>query len=252
MSDTLSGFLLWSEEDALRTALDRPARLKREHDNIGGWRLFDYVVEENIPQVDVEGTSPYTHRLFVRRGGDRLILVSNNFHVCDHFIERDLRPVLNAYLRKADISVHDLVRLMTGFWTAIDGEGAGEVSHSPALPTEVSHAEWAAFNHEYTLGYASARTDAFSGNLQKLEFQGENLPSSSFFVEALPLTRFWSCGLRRKAVNDQGYPDSYEILRLGKSGFLSFAAPGSMRDRQLRFRDIEVLLRALRKFGFIR
>ena len=252
MSDTLSGFLLWSEPDALRAAFCGVPRLKREHDNINGWRHFDYVVEEAIPQVDVEGPPPFTHRLWVRRGADRLVLVSNNYRVCEHFIERDLRPVLTAHLRRADISVDDLVKRVTEYWTIRAEVSTGNPGGLAGLPSDVRESEWKDFNETYALGYASARTDAFSGSLQKIEFQGDNLPSSSFFVDAIPLTRFRSCGLRRKAPNEQGFPGSYEMLKIGRSGFVSFAVPFSPHERHMRFRDIEVLLKTLSRFGIIK
>jgi len=252
VSDTLSGFLLLSEPEALRSAFGGVKRLGPEYDNVNGWRYHEYVVDESIPQVDVDGSAPYTHRLVVRRGFGRLILVSSNYHVCEHFIERDLRPLLPSYPRRADIGVHDLVKRMTEYWTAGANSTTGLLGGFAGLPKDVDASEWDSFNQMYVLGYASSRTDAFSGSLQKMDFQGENLPSSSFFVEAVPLTRFRSCGLRTSSPSDQGFGGGYELLRIGKSGFVSFSVPQSPRERLTRFKDIERLLKTLSKFGIIK
>jgi hypothetical protein len=253
MSDTLSGFLLWHEPTTTRDVVSRLTRLKKEQGLIDGWLRYDYITDEQISKVDAEGLPPFTHQLFARWGKDRLILLSNTYRVCDHFIERDLRPAIASLLRKADIAVHDLVLSMMDFHLAVVAsvEGKSDARLPPPLNAEWT-VEWQEFNERHTLSYASARTDAFEGALQKIEFEGEDLPAAALFAGAVPVVRFRNCGFRRKTSDEQGASSSYELLRLGKTGFLSFTMPGSARGRRDRFKEVEAVLRNLNKFGFIK
>jgi len=253
MSEKLSGFLVWSEPSALRSALPRLARLSNEVEALDGWHKYVYLVEEQIPGIEIPGAPPFRHQLYIKWGGDRLIVLSNHYRVCDHFIDQDLRPTLATFLRKADIAVHELVLAMIQFRTFADQfQPEAENPSFPSPPNAAAAADWKDFNNLHTLGYGSARTDAFGGNLQRIEFEGNDLAGVSLFTTALPLIRFRNCGLRRKALVDKGFPSNYELLRLGKTGFLSFSLPGPLRGQRDRFREIEALLRNLNKLGFIK
>jgi hypothetical protein len=258
MSDNLSGFLLWSEPESVHSAVSRCSRIHKESEAIDGWQLFTYEVSERIPQVNVVGEPPYKHPLHIRLGADRLILLSNDFRICQNFIDRDLRPSLSAVLRRADTAVHDLVVCMINarkvFETAegLPGpeDGPDPMRDPPSGPS--ARSQWEAFNRRHLLGYAAARTDAFGGTLERLEFSGEDLVENPLFTNAVPVVRFRSCGLRKRDFDDRGYPTSFELLRIGRMGYLSFQAPSAVDDRRERFKQVEALLRALNRFGFIR
>jgi|ERR1700733_276453 len=253
MSDKLSGFLIWSEPSALRSAIPRLKRLSGEPEAVDGWHKYEYVVEEQIPRIDMQGAPPFTHQLFIRWGGDRLIVLSNHYRICDHFIDQDLRPTTATFLRKADIAVHELVLAMIQFREFVDNSRPTMDDAIPPSPLNAeAAAEWPTFNTSHTLGYGSARTDAFGGGLQRIEFEGDDLPSVSLFTTAIPVVRFRNCGIRRKTSDEKGFPGSYELLRLGKTGFLSFVTPVSGRGQKERFKEVEGLLRALNRFGFIK
>ncbi len=253
MSDRLSGFLIWSKPSAMRSAMPRLPRLSREVETIEGWHKYDYVIPEQIPRIETQGPPPFTHQLLIKWGGDRLIVLSNHYRVCDHFIEMDLRPTLATFLKKADIAVHELVLAMMQFRDFVKQSRQDEDdSHPPSPPNIESAGEWPDFNNLHTLGYGSARTDAFGGSLQRIEFEGDDLASVSLFTTAIPLVRFRNCSLRRKTSGEQGFPGSFEVLRLGKTGFLSFVVPGSAHGQKERFKEVEGLLRSLNRFGFIR
>jgi hypothetical protein len=252
MSDALSGFLLWSEPPALRGAVERLSRLQEVPEYVEGWHKYNYVVQEQIAKVETEGP-PFSHLLLVRWGGDRLILLSNHYRICEHFIEHDLRPSLPTFLRKADIGVHTLILHMAEVRKAIERSKEGEpVGPIPKPPKDESLIEWKTFNQTYNLGYASARTDAFGGSLQKIEFEGEDLMAAPLFTDAFPVARFRNCGLRHKLVNDHGLLSSYELMRIGKSGFISFPVPASPQARKQRFREVETVLRSINKWGFLK
>jgi hypothetical protein len=254
MSDTLSGFLLWGDSVSVKTALATIERLQRRADLAPGWHRFDYTVNEEIAGVEADEGPPFVHSLLVRVGGDRLIVLSNNYRICDHFLDRDLRRSAQGVLKKVDILVHELVVAISDFRKA--NPGAIEKDDEPvALPTEESQdsaIEWMRFNHLHLLGYGFARSDAFGRNLQKVEFEGDDLTLVPLFVDAIPLLRFRTCGLRQRILDDRGFPSSVELLRIGKAGFLSFGVPTSERGQRDRFREVETVLRALNRFGYIK
>jgi hypothetical protein len=255
MSDTLSGFLLWSEPPGLRGALERLRRLQKPTeavDVVEGWQEYVYTVDEHIPRVEMDGSPPYSHLLLLRSGRDRFIVLSNNYRVCDHFIEHDLRPTVTSVLRKADVAVHSLILGMAEFRRALEHSSAGDSGRVlPAPPSAEDSQGWHEFNLSHNLGYAFGRTDAFSGNLQKIEFEGDDLVAASLFVETFPVVRFRNCGIR-KCLGTKGMLASYEVVKLGKSGFLSFSVPSSPRLKRERFREVEVLLRSINRWGFVK
>jgi hypothetical protein len=254
MSDNLSGFLLWGESTLVKSAISRLRRLAPKHDPTDGWHTFDYTVEEEISGVETEEGPPFTHSLLVRAGGDRLMILSNNYRICEHFLDRDLRREVRGSLKKADILVHELVVALSRFRktaldsTIIDGGDPDSQDEGP----QPSEDNWAQFNLAYALGYGFARSDAFSGNLQKIEFEGEDLSLVPLFVEAIPFLRFRNCGLRQRVLDERGFPSSIELVRVSKTGFISFGVPSSERGRRDRFKDVEVVLRSLSKFGYIK
>jgi hypothetical protein len=254
MSDKLSGFLVWSEPSALRSVIPRLGRLSKQVELGDGWRKYDYVVDEQIPRIEMPGQPPFIHPLYLKWGNDRLIVLSNHYRVCDHFLDRDLRLAIVTF-RKADIAVHDFVLAMVEFRDFADKfqqKQPGE-SSKPPIPQNLEFAvEWHEFNDSHSLGYGSARTDAFGGNLQRIEFEGDDLAIVSLFISAIPVVRFRACGLRRRTLDDKGFPGSYELLRIAKTGFVSFTAPQSKQGQRERFREVEVLLRNLNRFGFIK
>jgi hypothetical protein len=254
MSEKLSGFLVWSEPSAPRTPLARLTRLTREFDLGDGWHRYDYVVDEQIPRIEMQGQPPFVHQLYAKWGSDRLILLSNHYRVCDYFLERDLRAAQLVF-RKAEIAIHELVLAMVEFRDFTDRthkKQEAEDLEPPRPPNQESLTSWIQFNDLHHLGYASARTDAFGGNLQRVEFEGDDLVAASLFREAIPVVRFRACGVRRKTLDTRGFPGSYELLRIAKTGFVSFTAPESTRGQRERFKEIEGLLRSLNKFGFIK
>jgi hypothetical protein len=254
MSDKLSGFLVWSEPSALRSALPRLTRLTREVEAIEGWHRYDYEVREQIPGLEIQGSPPFTHQLLIKWGGDRLIVLSNHYRVCDHFIDVDLRPALATFFKKADIAVHELVLAMIQYRDYVKQPLRQDEDDStpPPPPNMEAAADWPGFNNYHMLGYASARTDAFGGSLQRIEFEGDDLASVSLFTAAIPLVRFRNCGLRRKMSGEHGFPGTFELLRLGRTGFLSFVSPASPRGQKERLKEVEGLLRSLNRFGFIK
>lgn len=254
MSDTLSGFLLWGESTLVKIAIPRIKRLQRRDDPLDGWFTFNYVVEEEIPGVEMDEGPPFSHPLVVRSGGDRLILLSNNYRVCDHFLERDLRREMQGSLKKVDILVHELVVALSQYRkAAVDSTTAGyRHSEAPFEEGQQPDTDWVSFNSIYSLGYGFARSDAFSGNLQKVEFEGEDLSLVPLFVEAIPFLRFRNCGLRQRALDERGFPSSVELIRVGKTGFISFGVPVSDRGRRERLKGVEGVLRSLNRFGFIK
>ena len=179
------------------------------------------------------------------------IVLSNHYRICDHFIDHDLRPTLATFLRKADIAVHELVVAMIHF-RDFASRTRTEVGRSPFAAKQRNRDRLQEFNNRHTLGYGSARTDAFGGSLQRTEFEGDDLAAVSLFTEAVPVVRFRNCGIRRKTMGDAGFPGSYELVRLGKTGFLSFATPETARGQRERFKEVEGLLRSLNRFGFIK
>ncbi len=125
-------------------------------------------------------------------------------------------------LRRADTAVHELVVYMINVRKALeaaarlpDPEDKSDTLIDPPSGTS-ARGQWEAFNRRYQLGYASARTDAFGGDLERIEFSGNDLVENSLFTSAVPVVRFRSCGLRRKEFDDRGYPTSYELLRIGR------------------------------------
>lgn len=254
MSDTLSGFLLWGESTLVKTALATITRVERRTDPVQGWHRFDYTVDEEIPGVEVDEGPPFVHSLLIRWGGDRLIVLSNNYRICDHFLDRDLRRPVQGILKKVDILVHELVVAISDFRKANPGpfESESELGVAPPEEPQDPALEWARFNLTHALGYGFARSDAFSRNLQRVEFEGEDLTLVPLFVEAIPLLRFRTCGLRQRIFDERGFPSSVELLRIGKAGFISFGVPASDRGRRERFRDVENVLRALNRFGYLK
>jgi hypothetical protein len=219
-----------------------------------GWHSFDYVIEEEISGVEMDEGPPFIHPLLVRSGGDRLMILSNNYRVCDHFLDRDLRREMQGSLKKADILVHELVVALSEFRSSgrYSSEMKGAQSESGGEHPPQTTEDWVRFNSLYALGYGFARSDAFGGNLQKIEFEGEDLSLVSLFVEAIPFLRFRNCGLRQRALDDRGFPSSVELLRFSKTGFISFGTPILDRARRERFKDVEDVLRSLNRFGFIK
>jgi hypothetical protein len=254
VSDTLSGFLLWGESASVRSALATISRVEHRTDTVPGWHQFDYTVSEEIPGVDVDEGPPFVHSLLVRWGGDRLMVLSNNYRICDHFLDRDLRRPVKGMLKKVDIAVHELVVAIAEFRKTNTVSVDVRVAPSDTVVEEVQDpaSEWEHFNLSHALGYGFARSDAFGRSLQRVEFEGDDLTQAPLFLEAIPLLRFRTCGLRQRVLDERGFPTSVELLRLGKAGFISFSVPVSERGKRDRFRDVESVLRALNKFGYIR
>lgn len=255
MSDTLSGFLVWTVWDAVKEALSKATRIRGEHDGLDGWRSYQYKVDEEIPRVDSRGDPPYVHSLMIRGGVDRVVILSRHARISDHFLDNDLKPLMHAPLRKADIKVHELVLKFAESGKARLEESTQNSLRDTSFSIEKpdhEQDEWTTFNSAYALGYAMARSDAFGGNLQKIEFEGDDLVTVSLFTDVIPFARFRNCGVRRRVLEDPGYPSSYELLRLGKAGFLSFSVPALPKGQRDRFREVEAVLRNLNKLGFIK
>ncbi len=263
MSDALSGFLLWSEPLAIESVVSISTRLHGAKQIAPNWRRFDYVTQEPIKRVDtIVAAAPYTHPLFIRRGADRFIIIlSDHYLVCDHFIGTELRPSVAAILRKTNIRVHELIESVTDARTKLDSvkpniglpaEAVSNMTLPPPIGSSVSFEEWEEFNQFHTLGYGAATTDAFRGELQKLEFSGDDLARVSLFTETIRFVSFRTCALRRHVLQSSGITTSYELLKMGKSGFVSTQIPFSQRAMGSRLEEIELMLNFLHRAGFVK
>lgn len=263
MTDAVSGFLVWSDPPLRKGSDLQLARLQELREPMEHWHKYNYIVHETIPEVEVDGP-PYSHLLLARWGSDRMILLSTHYRICEHFIQHDLRPSLPISIRKTDIDVHGLIGGMIEFrkiaaqarhydTSGEKTQDAGPLTSERGLPVkdEISQ-EWKKFNESFDLGYAFARTDAFGGTLQKIEFTGKDLIEVPLFIDAFSVTRFRTCGLRKKIIDNHSLPDSYELVKIAKSGFLTFSVPSSPTGREQRFREVEAVLRTINKCGFMK
>ena len=253
MSDTLSGFLLWADSNLIGSAVGRLQRLTVLDAVAIGWNSFEYVVDHPISGVESEDGPPFHYRLYMRWGGDRFIVLSNNYRICNHFLENDLRGAVQGGLKKAEILVHDLVVEVCAHiqdLMKLPSSEPQQMTKSVELSEQAE--QWLIFNRTYAIGYGFARSDAFSGNLQKIEFEGDDLSQASLFLNAIPFLRFRNCRLRQRAIDDRGFPSSFELVRLGRRAFVSFSIPSGARSRNERFKDVEVVLRLLNKLGYIK
>ena len=243
----LSGYLLWTEHPSLRSALSEMRRLEREKEDVEGWRQYDYVVMEHIPRVQVQGEPPFKHDLYARAGSDRLIVLSHHHEICNFFIESDLRPVLKGMLRRAEIAIDELVLAIMQVRRAADGT-------VEAAPDDASIAgdAWEMFRESYSIGHAAAQTDAFHGDLNTVIFEGNNVSSTSLFSDAVPVVRFYRCGLLGRMADGSGFTSTSGMLKISRRGFVSFDVPVDIGGRRNRFREVELVLRTLNRFGFIK
>jgi hypothetical protein len=180
------------------------------------WNRYSYKTSQPIAGEHILGAQgPYEYAIVCRWGRDRLLMVSTHRRIVEAFVSEFVRPKWPAASKRTPIHIQALVEAI------------------------------AATGEPYRLTSVAARTAGFGDDLRSISYFGANVSQAQMFRDALPQLDCYQCGLR--FANDGG---GTEIARVGNDGFLSFALPfGNQAAKRLR--DVEEVIRFLRKGGFL-
>jgi hypothetical protein len=143
------------------------------------------------PEDRLRGIPPFDYPIVWRRSGPRLLLLSKNREVVDHF-RRLLAVEIGVRLEPVTIAVDAFVK---------------QTAREPS---------------EYVLSFVHARVSAFGTSLRSASFYGDDVGEAKFFRDGLDLFNCHTCGLRHVT-------GGAEIVRLGNDGAVSFKYTGPSR-----------------------
>lgn len=180
------------------------------------WEQYEY--SSTIPLVPEHQLQkgPYVYPVICRVASDGalLLLMSSHKRIIDTFLASDESELLQPGIYHIGVSVDAVVRNLT---------------RSPGV---------------YTLSFVHARLPGFGSALRAVSFYGDNVAEASMFRENLGKMNCFTCGLRALI-------EAVEIARIGTDGLISFHLPGELETRRERLRDVEGVMKYLRRGGYL-
>jgi hypothetical protein len=210
--NNLSGYILESPFDVIERHHLTISNVLAYQGRIGttAWERFTYASPTPLRQEDPSLVAPpYHYPIIARRSRHRILVLSFSTKVIEYLLHNTLKATFRSPLKHVPIAVDALVKALT------------------AKPTN------------YVLSFAHSRVPAFGVSLRAISYYGEDLAEASLFRDSIPLTQFFTCGLRLAA-------GGAELVRLGSEGMISFY----YRDENT-IRDVEKALSFLYKAGYL-